>query len=471
MANDAKAGQQQPGPRRGRKRKADDAGLLEPIILCNELNAAEAEEEDGKHEKKKDDFVGGYLTCVICKDIATKPQLSACEHTFCLQCTDVWWAGDTKKPCPTCAVSLARENFRPLRDGSRIAWNLYCETVKVACAHRERGCTWADKPYADWAAHLQHNCPYRVVECAECGQSMTVAERGEHACPLRPVACRCCRKLFLPHELKEHQGGQAADGDVEMLNAEDDGGGATTCTARHACPNHCSATGQLDNVARHLETCPLQVVVCGLCDENVLRKELAAHDRQATTARHAPVAARELATRAALADLQLEKLARCKLSVRILDDTGKVSDAISQLVDRRWTAARLLMELPGVANNTKHRAVWLDHRRLQLSDDLCTATESSALLVACFPDVLAASESLMHIILFPTNSSNTSNKDARDAAGARSVHVPVTPACTFAFVQHLAALVLGNRVRIAKFTRNPADGLLPTTIRGRLRPT
>lgn len=129
------------------------------------------------------------------------------------------------------------------------------------------GCQWRGEIIDDLQSHLDSHCPHGKAKCRySCGIDIIRCQKDFHesrACHKRPFKCWFC-------------GLEAAAEDIDSH--------ASKCDKRPTstnCPNGCKAVVVQDELAYHLEQCPLQELSCEFervgCRETVSRKDYDAH--------------------------------------------------------------------------------------------------------------------------------------------------------------------------------------------------
>lgn len=133
--------------------------------------------------------------CPICLYILREPhQATCCGSIFCKLCIER--VRDSHKPCPTCREA----NFNIFPDRG-LRNSLY--GFKVACIHKDRGCTWlGELRYMEDHLNVDakpekrfFGCEYVEETCTACASSFPRAALEEHEmkkCPKRQYTCEYC---------------------------------------------------------------------------------------------------------------------------------------------------------------------------------------------------------------------------------------------------------------------------------------
>ena len=217
-------------------------------------------------------------------------------------------------------------------------------SVQVYCHLEGSGCPWTGK-LCDVDSHLATDCPRVLMECTNgCGDVMhrqELPDHLQHLCYLRLVNCEHC----------------GIEGPFKMISDEH----YNTCPkVPLSCPNQCSPAKILrEDLAGHLEECPLEVIVCGFqslgCKDAVARRDLESHMSSHQT-RHLLLAVERIASMSRLLETcqagmeqlreELEESQREQESLRLLvqaqQQQGPSSLSLAQA--QRIQTRRLLME-------------------------------------------------------------------------------------------------------------------------------
>ena len=166
-------------------------------------------------------------SCPLCEGILYESVIDKCGHSFCLECSK-----NLLKQSQSCPFSnLPLSPPLPMN----IVVNTVLEKQIVYCRNKELGCEWKGK-LGDRKNHLNHEClkevipceyvpdcqvkdlrekimehvkvcPYRLVQCEYCDETMTFENLEYHnkICPNKPVDCsnKCGLKIPL-NKLKYH---------------------------------------------------------------------------------------------------------------------------------------------------------------------------------------------------------------------------------------------------------------------------
>lgn len=205
------------------------------------------------------------LTCSICLQVLSDPELtSCCGNHFCRPC--VKQLNAERRPCPLCAAP----EFSSMLDKYFVR---KVNQLAVACPLKKKGCKWEGK-YGELERHLDAEvggCRFSVTECSYgCGERVAHGDMDAHqtCCPRRPYPCKFCHHNTIFSEIERHWDG------CEQYPL--------------ACPNHC---GEMDVQRRHMEfhlghECLMAVVPCSFvyagCQVAVPRKILAQHLKEST---------------------------------------------------------------------------------------------------------------------------------------------------------------------------------------------
>ena len=207
---------------------------------------------------------GSDLVCKICHLPSRNPHLSSCcGHTFCKSCTDNF-AEDTalNKACPVC-----RDLEFSVVQNKQI--DRAVKSLHIYCTNEKEGCSWQGE-VNDIVTHLKC-CQFQSVKCENSGCGTTVQRQllmnhMELHCLYRDVDCQHCH-LIGNHWFIE---GKHKD---ECLKFP------------LPCPNSCGIdTVAREDVDKHRETCPLEMIECEYynvgCDAKIVRKHIKDHNRE-----------------------------------------------------------------------------------------------------------------------------------------------------------------------------------------------
>lgn len=166
-------------------------------------------------------------SCPLCEGILYESVIDKCGHSFCLECSNNLLK-ETQK-CPFSNLALSP----PF--AMNIVVNTVLEKQIVFCRNKSLGCEWQGK-LGDRKTHLNYEClketisceyapdckekdlrenilnhiktcPYRLVQCEYCDETMTFENLEYHnkICPNIPVECsnKCGKKIPM-NKLKYH---------------------------------------------------------------------------------------------------------------------------------------------------------------------------------------------------------------------------------------------------------------------------
>ena len=166
-------------------------------------------------------------SCPLCEGILYESVIDKCGHSFCLECSNNLLK-ETQK-CPFSNLALSP----PF--AMNIVVNTVLEKQIVFCRNKSLGCEWQGK-LGDRKTHLNYEClketisceyapdckekdlrenilnhikicPYRLVQCEYCDETMTFENLEYHnkVCPNIPVECsnKCGKKIPM-NKLKYH---------------------------------------------------------------------------------------------------------------------------------------------------------------------------------------------------------------------------------------------------------------------------
>ncbi|XP_066270443.1 tripartite motif-containing protein 2-like [Branchiostoma lanceolatum] len=126
------------------------------------------------------------LTCSICLELFTRPKVLPCQHTFCQDCLQVYFA-DSQEPskCPTCdlEVSLSPEGVTCLPENQSAA--KMCEKLQKTAANtdkqakpRNRCSTHPSEDYRLYCTQCNVPVCYVCLEQTHDGHSMTSIKKA-----------------------------------------------------------------------------------------------------------------------------------------------------------------------------------------------------------------------------------------------------------------------------------------------------
>ena len=256
------------------------------------------------------DAVDDEFVCSICLEIFVEPMQCKEGHIFCKACIEKTLK--KKEECP-----MDRSKLQVADLGRALAVENMISRKRVRCPHAsqhtddEDGCAWVGK-VSERQEHLDDECGHTLVPCPHDGCEVRVQRRvvSEHAasCEQRVEACERCGEEGAVSQRAQHE--------------EECPMGTVVCPRAG-----CEASGVRKETAEHEAVCPMMQVecafeVCGCTVGTLLRKDVAAHERDA------------LAVHAALA-LQ-ESKSQAKETANLKHELKRSAQAATGPVSVRW---------------------------------------------------------------------------------------------------------------------------------------
>ncbi len=143
------------------------------------------------------------LLCAFCKGVLEEPVAGKCKHLFCKACLEKALSCG-HHDCPKCEVDLS--SSEPKKPSEELAEQL--AQLSLKCKHHRAGCE-AVVGYHALPAHLQHDCPFRLVPCEHKGcpelvpHSLLTAHMEK--CKHRLVECKVCKVCVSFRDMPAHQ--------------------------------------------------------------------------------------------------------------------------------------------------------------------------------------------------------------------------------------------------------------------------
>ena len=226
------------------------------------------------------DAVDDEFVCSICLEVFVEPMQCKEGHIFCKACIEKTLK--KKKECPMDRSKLLKADLSRVRAVENLI-----SRKRVRCPHAsqhtddEDGCAWVGK-VSERQEHLDDECGHTLVPCPHDGCEVSVQRRvvSEHAasCEHCVEACERCGEEGVVSQRAQHE--------------EECPMGTVVCPRAG-----CEASGVRKETAEHEAVCPMMQVecafeVCGCTVGTLLRKDVAAHERDAAVA-HAALALQE----------------------------------------------------------------------------------------------------------------------------------------------------------------------------------
>ena len=226
------------------------------------------------------DAVDDEFVCSICLEIFVEPMQCKEGHIFCKACIEKTLK--KKEECPMDRSKLLKADLSRVRAVENLI-----SRKRVRCPHAsqhtddEDGCAWVGK-VSERQEHFDDECGHTLVPCPHDGCGVRVQRRvvSEHAasCEQRVEACERCGEEGAVSQRAQHE--------------EECPMGTVVCPRAG-----CEASGVRKETAEHEAVCPMMQVecafeVCGCTVGTLLRKDVAAHERDAAAV-HAALALQE----------------------------------------------------------------------------------------------------------------------------------------------------------------------------------
>lgn len=170
-----------------------------------------------------------YL-CSLCNNILKDPVQTGCGHVYCNSCITDLKRVDGDFICVVdkslfSADQIFPDNFMKREvlslvvecpnstDGCKWKGEVrHIEKHRSSCAEEKENCSnsncYERVKRSELQRHQEHECPYRILLCPSCGDSMTSAVLKTHQaqyCKMSPVKCRGCGKEgILRGEMENH---------------------------------------------------------------------------------------------------------------------------------------------------------------------------------------------------------------------------------------------------------------------------
>ena len=210
-------------------------------------------------------------SCPLCEGILYESVIDKCGHTFCQQCSEKLLK--ITQNCPFSNLLLSP----PLP--MNIVVNTVLEKQIVFCKNKNLGCEWKGK-LGDRKNHLTHECLKEIINCEyvpDCKIKDIREKMIEHIkiCPYRLVQCEYCDETLTFEKLEYHN--------KICPNLPCD------------CTNKCGKKIPMNKLKYHLEEecdntvveCPFNIVGCEFYDQRLklkenLEKDLERHLRMIT---------------------------------------------------------------------------------------------------------------------------------------------------------------------------------------------
>ena len=222
----------------------------------------------------------GDLTCSICLEIFVEPMQCKQGHVFCKACIEKTL--EEKEECP-----MDRSKLQVADLGRALVVENLIGRTRVRCPHASQHTDDAERcrrsgSVSERQAHTDDECGHTLVPCPHDGCEVRVQPGvvSEHAasCEQRVEACERCGEEGAVSQRAQHE--------------EECPMGTVVCPRAG-----CEASGVRKETAEHEAVCPMMQVecafeVCGCTVGTLLRKDVAAHERDALAV-HAALALQE----------------------------------------------------------------------------------------------------------------------------------------------------------------------------------
>ena len=265
------------------------------------------------------DAVDDEFVCSICLEVFVEPMQCKEGHIFCKACIEKTLK--KKKECPMDRSKLLKADLSRVRAVENLI-----SRKRVRCPHAsqhtddEDGCAWVGK-VSERQEHLDDECGHTLVPCPHDGCEVSVQRRvvSEHAasCEHCVEACERCGEEGVVSQRAQHE--------------EECPMGTVVCPRAG-----CEASGVRKETAEHEAVCPMMQVecafeVCGCTVGTLLRKDVAAHERDAAAV-HAALALQESKSQAKeTAKLRTETTALTKERTRLRTETTVLTKETAKL--------------------------------------------------------------------------------------------------------------------------------------------
>ena len=290
----------------------------------NKARRSKVRRQTGSHSDRtqcesNEDHLGD-LTCSICLEIFVEPMQCKQGHVFCKACIEKTL--EEKEECP-----MDRSKLQVADLGRALVVETIMDRMRVHCPHADgsKHCDWVGK-VSERQAHTNDECGHTLVPCPHDGCEVSVQRRvvSEHAasCEQRVEACeRCSAGIVVAHRAQHEE-------ECPMK--------------RVACPlDGCGALNRRKETAEHEAVCPMMQVecafeVCGCTVGTLLRKDVAAHERDAAAA-HAALALQESKSQAKeTANLKHETVSMKQVIDTLQAQLERSAQAATGPVSVRW---------------------------------------------------------------------------------------------------------------------------------------
>lgn len=195
--------------------------------------------------------------CTVCSRVMTEPHLTnCCGQHFCLGCLERWYQSRGFKQCPHCRS----RNFNHIVN---LPLKRKINKLDVYCSNKEKGCQVGTE-LGQLEAHLQ-KCDYVELSCTQ-GCKMKVFRKdirvhNEYYCRKRISLCPYCH----------------IQGCFDNITTQH----RQVCPEYPVgCPRKCSESDEpikRKNLQDHKKICPLEPIMCNLCNEALIRQKIKAH--------------------------------------------------------------------------------------------------------------------------------------------------------------------------------------------------